>query len=273
VSAGRRPPAWRRTEAARPLIAWTEAELSAVARLLADAQDGWRVAWGLSTASPPVSCRPAVEEDREASWQLAGTGPTGAAWIALPACFNEDVACGLWGAEAGAGPIARNIAQACRSDFQVRMRAALHLESCAEGARDLPAVRFAWSGSTSVVFGGGARLLLEGGVMQAALRAAVPAPAQNAQARGAPAALTPVTTALASLRLPLQARLADCELDLASVQDLRLGDVVAVPHRLDAPLLVRDAQGDVLFGAYLARKGERKALQLAALPSAGAPSH
>jgi flagellar motor switch protein FliM len=115
-------------------------------------------------------------------------------------------------------------------------------------------------------------LLLDAPAVEGVLRSVAPQLARSAHAPGAPQALTPVALAVECLRMPLHVELSACELDVASLEDLRIGDVVPVPHRLDAPLLVRDAQEETLFGGYLAQRGGRKALALAAACVAGHPA-
>jgi len=273
VSSGSRSEVWRRIEAARPLVAWREAELGAVASVLTGAQEAWCAAWGLSAMASPVTCVPAVEADRQAPWQRLGAGEAGAAWMALPARFEDELALALWGGSGALGPIAQEIGKACRDDFQSRVGSALQVEASAGVATDPVNAGVAWSGWVTVALDAGARLLLDARWVEALLRVHAPQLARRAVAPAAGKSLTPVGTALAGVRLALRARLADCELDLASLQDLRIGDVLAVPHRLDAPLLVRDAQGELVCGGYLARQGQRKALELAACPSGAGQPH
>jgi hypothetical protein len=263
VSAGSLPTPWRRNGESRPLVAWREAQLSALGRTLESALQAWCQAWGLPLVAQGVTCDPASAEHSEGAWQSAGAAGAGSVWLALPSSFEQKLAEALWGSDATMGPIARRIAQACSTDWHERLRAALGVVAPDSAAPARPKAAGPWSGLVYVSLPADARLLLDAAAVEHALRccaAEVPRPV------AAPAAmdtLAPVSTALAALRLVLQAGLADCELDLASLQDLRIGDVVPLPHRLDAPLLVRDAQEQVVFAGYLARAGGRKALELA----------
>jgi flagellar motor switch protein FliM len=72
------------------------------------------------------------------------------------------------------------------------------------------------------------------------------------------------------LTLPLQVRLEACEVDIGRLQDLQPGDVVRLPHRLDAPAAVVGPGGQPLFGGYLVRRRGRKAVELA--PVGAAPT-
>jgi flagellar motor switch protein FliM len=63
----------------------------------------------------------------------------------------------------------------------------------------------------------------------------------------------------------VEARLLACELDVATLQRVRIGDVVRLPHPLDRPLTVHGADDRSLFTGFLARSGGRKAIELASL--------
>lgn len=264
MSAASHPALWRRLQQARPLVAWRTEQLDAVARVLQGAQQAWQEAWGLASEQEGVTCLGASAQDLETCWQFAGASGGAAAWIAPGTHWEAALERSLWGSEREPGPLAARVAVACRADWLLRLRAALGIEPAAADAPELPPLGGAWSGLACASFGGAYRVLLDAPLVQRTLRSAAPGLAQPAAPVAGDAALTPVSSALTAVRLPLQARLADCELELASLQDLRLGDVIPLPHRLDAPLLVRDAHDQALFGGYLARQGRRKALELAA---------
>jgi hypothetical protein len=261
VSTGSDSRPWRRIDQVRPLRAWRNAELVAVTRVLQGGQQVWQDAWGLSASLACVTCANASEQDLEAACQLAGEAGGASAWIAWPAGFEAELARELWGGDSLVGPIATRITRACRADMPLRLCAALQMQTAAPSASQRPRACAAWSGLVQARLAFGARLLLDAAAVERLGAADTPEPARHASAARAP--LAPVTSAIAALRLPLRVRLADCELDLASLQDLRIGDIVPLPHRLDAPLLVRDAQEEVVLAGYLARQGGRKALELA----------
>jgi hypothetical protein len=74
--------------------------------------------------------------------------------------------------------------------------------------------------------------------------------------------------ALADLVLPFDLELAACELDASLLLSLAPGDVVCLPHDLDAPVQVRDGDGRGCFEGDLRRQGGKRAVQLRA-PAAG----
>jgi hypothetical protein len=102
----------------------------------------------------------------------------------------------------------------------------------------------------------------------ALVRAVLPARPVAAGAAGARAPLVPLHRAAAALTLPLQVRLEACEVDIGNLQDLQPGDVVRLPHRLDAPAAVVGRDGQPLFGGYLVRRRGRKAVELAPVAAA-----
>jgi flagellar motor switch protein FliM len=75
-------------------------------------------------------------------------------------------------------------------------------------------------------------------------------------------ALVVATAALAERPLELHVELEGCELDVGALQDLQVGDVVRLAHGLDRPVCVRHA-GASLCHAYIGRRGNRKAVELA----------
>jgi hypothetical protein len=114
-----------------------------------------------------------------------------------------------------------------------------------------------WSGAARALLACGSELVVDAGCL-AALDTRVAEP---------PASPRPLAaTALAAMhrRVRVQARLADCMLDVGGLQGLQPGDVVRLDHALSAPLSVHVADGAMLFSGYLAARAGRKAVELAA---------
>jgi flagellar motor switch protein FliM len=82
------------------------------------------------------------------------------------------------------------------------------------------------------------------------------------RARRAPPITVTVEQALAGHTLPIQAELAGCELDLGTLQSLRLGDIVPLPHALDEPLLVSTPVYGTFCAGFLGRQAGSKAIEL-----------
>lgn len=271
MSAAAAPAVWRRIDGARRLLAWSEAQLAAVAREVESALRTWREGWGLTVGDTDVTCLPGAEAHPTPCWEPLGGGDAGAAWIELPSCFEASLARALWGRDDFLGPIATKLVGACAADLHARLRGALLLES-GRGPAACPSSGSAWSGDVVVLLGDGQRVLLEAAAVEKVLHSCARHLVRQ-EALRTQAALTPVGSAVARMRIALRAQLADCELEVASLQDLRVGDVVPVPHRLDAPLLVCDSREEPVFAGFLARRGGGKALELSAIPAAPAASN
>ncbi|HEY0824824.1 MAG TPA: FliM/FliN family flagellar motor C-terminal domain-containing protein, partial [Ramlibacter sp.] len=119
-----------------------------------------------------------------------------------------------------------------------------------------------WSGSVLVSLPGGARVLLGAALVRILVAWADDAGASQA-AWSAPTPRVPVDRALAGIALNLQVHLEGCELSVGSLQDLQIGDVLRLQHRVDAPAAVTLPDGAPLFNGFLARTRGRKAVELA----------
>lgn len=60
----------------------------------------------------------------------------------------------------------------------------------------------------------------------------------------------------------LNASLQGCELDFGSLEQLRVGDVVKLEHKLDQALMLNTLSGDFICHAYLGRIVQNKAIEL-----------
>jgi hypothetical protein len=76
------------------------------------------------------------------------------------------------------------------------------------------------------------------------------------------APLDPVSQALAGRRLLLRVGLSSCELDIGTLESLRVGDIVPLPHSLDTPLAVSTVQGVHICAGFLGCQDGVKAIEL-----------
>ena len=83
-------------------------------------------------------------------------------------------------------------------------------------------------------------------------------------ARALPPVETPVLAAIAARSVTLRVELAPVEVDLGTLQSLRVGDVLTLPHRLEQPLDLHapDAPATVACTAYLGSRDGRRAVEL-----------
>lgn len=253
---------WLPLESARPLQAWTGQQLDALAAALGRALADWRAAWGLAGDAPALRCEAATSEAAlRSGWVPLAEGVAGA-WLHVPADAGARLQRDLFG-DAG-GALAATVAQECAHDAGQRLAAVLRLPP--EPAAELqppPGTGLPWSGAVQAELAGtpGWSLLLGAAAMRAwcaqrGLRA------QDTPARAAPEPLCSAAEALGARTLPLDVRLAGCELDLGTLQGLQIGDVVRLSHRLDAPARLTDAGGKTLFDGFLVAQKGRKALEL-----------
>jgi hypothetical protein len=254
---------WHAHAAARPLVAWSDNQLGVLGRTVDRALAGWAADWGLRAPwTAPVRCgAPAQAEGSAWEW-LAGAGET-ASWTCSGKSAAQELTRALFAGAADATPLLLEIGQACWDDALGRVRAMLPL-SAADGAPAEPGAwaLAPWGGSALVDLPAGARLLLQAAVVRACVDAAGPAPQAATPVRSGPATV-PVERALAASALQLQVQLDGCELDVGSLQDLQVGDVLRLRHALDAPAAVSLADGVPLFTGFLARSRGRKAVEIA----------
>jgi hypothetical protein len=255
---------WQRIDHAQPLRAWRGDELAVLCERLAALQSAWQADWGLQAwGAPGVACAP-PRDVKQRPWVALGAG----AWWVADERFEEQVARGLFDADA-ATPLARSLVQACRDDLAARLRALCGL-AAADGTAQPPDAALAgpWSAAVAATLGAGIELLLQAQVVAQVLGTEDAAPDPSPAASLAP--LVPVADAVARRRMPLRIALAGCELDLGTLQDLQVGDVVRTDHPVDAPALLEDRAGRTVFRGFLVRSGALKAVELT--PAAGAPS-
>ena len=110
------------------------------------------------------------------------------------------------------------------------------------------------------------RLRLPYRAVVALLGEEAPGPATRPTVRDA--ALLPLGQALGEQRLAVRVELQPVDLSLGQLQDLRLGDVVALDHALDQPLRVVTADGVPVCGAWLGQREGRIAVELDGRPAA-----
>lgn len=254
----------RPADAARDLRFWRAEQLRALERLLDQALRPWALDWGLDETRVWVRCGPA-EEDDAAIDDTALRGDRGSmAWLGARKWAGVLVA-ELFGNAGGAGEIAREIEAACIEDASRRLALALGMRDTVpqeSTSASMPRRRTAWCGDVRASLPFGGLLLLNAGAVEACLRRAG-MPAKASATHVAPASLTlPLLQAAAGQRMGLRAQLAPCEVDLGVLQDLQPGDVLRIPHRIDAPLQVCSESGTPLFSGYLASSRGRKALEL-----------
>lgn len=264
-------PSWLAAQRARPLRGWSAAQREALCAAIEQTLSDWRSAWGLAEPGVHVHCDSDLPPQAE-GWQAWPGESAGCTVWGLGGAAQADLVAALFGEGAPVSPLAAEVAAACAEDALDRLAALFGVHRGTREARGPCAADTApWSGAFTVGLPAplGGHLVVSGPAVHCWL-----------QARGllspvVPCAggLAPVAECVATRRLTLRARMAGCTLTLGDLATLRPGDVVRLDQRLDAPLCLADGDGAPVLAGYLARQGERLALELTrAEPAPGAPA-
>lgn len=248
----------------RPLRWWSAIQLRAIVQrvraVLQPWADDWRHrveacdAWNAGGVPPhkdaPEAWQPLHVTDGEALWvgALAEIGAPGAARGRGAPGASEDPLVAACGGRALGGARADSMAAALQRQSADELRAALaslgppggpgSAPPVAAERRPPPGAWRRWSGAVHLRcrLHGEARSVLWIGLPPSVVTRL--APPASAAAPACSGGLVPVLTALRDEAVALEVGLADLSLDLASILSLRVGDVIATQHRLDAPLRV-----------------------------------
>jgi len=248
--------AWLPPGSGRELHWWEARGLQSLACALGGATGDWLAAWSASPGEARVRCRCAVAADLHA--QTACVFGDADAWLAGLGWEDDALAGLLFPGAARTGSMARAVVERFRADGRRRLAGVFGL-GCLEG-NAVPPQAAAAPGSGTVVAEWDEPLrwrLVVGTAASTPWRRRATA-SKTVQAEP----LAAITEALACRQLPLQVQLQGCELDLGALRELRPGDVVRLPHRLETPATVLQ-QGRTLFSAHLGRQGGAKAVELA----------
>jgi flagellar motor switch/type III secretory pathway protein FliN len=264
---------------AQPLHAWSAAQLSTLGHRVQTAWCAWLRDWVPVPRSEHdvVDCGLASERRALAhlDWQPLGDAARPIAWLATGKRSAPLLQTLLFGpstpkVSASDQPVAAGAARQAQADLEQCLRDCLGV--AAQARSTLPAELFrAWSGGVIVAFGsaGGAPLLqlLLAPQTVGSLVPDVSRPPASLKARPA---LAPLEEALADKMLQLQVQLAPCEIELGALTGLACGDIVPLPHALDAPLMVL-VEGQPVCSGFLGKQGRTRALELARETGAAAP--
>lgn len=248
------PGRWQRRPDAQGLRWAAAPQLEQLRTVLEEAEAAWRAAWGIAATARPVRCADGRGHEADMDLQpLGGAGPA-VAWIR----WTQDPEAAPF-AQQSPTPLARAARAACARDRAARLVRALGLQGEA-GERYASPPAHRWGGGARASLSCGSELVVNGHCL-----AALAPPTGRASAQ--PPTVTALSTAAARLRVRVQARLADCTLDVGALQGLQPGDVVRLDHDLAAPLLVHAPDGAPMFSGFLSSRAGFKALELAAAPA------
>lgn len=269
------------THKVRPLRRWSAAQREAVRDRFASMSRTWCEEWlsprdgtvsetTIEVGEPDRAMAPLSED--QACWTFAPTSSaaarplTGAASAAMLALARE-----MFGPDRTEAPLARHVVRAAWDDWMQRI-SALPVDLSTEPRSFTKAPSAGsnpWSGALCVSWS------WCGGVWQIGLPhravAALLGP-QEAMSPASPARSgTPpkvaLDRALGRQTVGLRVTLTGAQLDLGQLQSLKIGDVIPLAHRLDAPARITAADGASLCDGWLGQLEGRIAVQLASSTS------
>jgi hypothetical protein len=196
-------------------------------------------------------------------WQVAGR----ARGVADFELARSELALELVGEAEAKTAIARDVVGEAWRDLEQRLTASLGGGGASANEPPLRALRSRWSGAVILAipwWSAEIRILLAGECVERVLFPAGRA-APRKPARGG---LIPLSKAIASRPIRLEARLHRFELEIGALASLRPGDVLRTTHPLDGPLDVEvsgeNRQSAVRWSGFLGHAATKRALDLVA---------
>jgi len=264
---------------ARDLCQPSAATLDLLLADLARAVSPWGEGWGVGTVTLRVlrdgGHVPSPGQAADLEWHPVAGPVQGEvlAWLASDRPAEPPVTVvtrALFGDVRGA--LARDVARDAWAELRAALSESLASRCVAVDSVESPAMAHRWSGVARVQLDWSARGL---GRWWLLCRPRI----AMTGTRGAPvgigrASLVSLGEALALRRVPASVCLAAAELPLHALVRIRIGDLVGLSHRLDAPAMVRVGSDPTLCSltAALARVGPAKAVVLVGRANAPGPS-
>lgn len=260
--------AFRQT-AAFPLRAWSADQLARIAAAFDASLHDWAGAWGLEPADARGTRAVAGPHAEMGRATFLGQRGEAAAWMLEGAALLHRIHLRLFGCERSIGTIAEEVALACEKDLLARLCGVAGLEAGASPEPPSERCRQPWSGWVRAHLPLQVGLLLSPEAVTSLLQE--PGCPRSPREERATAPLASLKEALSPNAIQLHAELAGCEISLGVLRDLQRGDVLRLRQPLDAPAVVRERDGRVLFSGFLVRRGVRRALELVCHPQEGKP--
>lgn len=259
--------------AARPLRWWSGASIATLSQRLDGCVRAWATRWEAGIDDLTVFNAhevPVGACGAWAPWLGHATGVHPWVWVGDG---NEPPALGIARALFGhttEGTVAHDLAARAWVELGNELARRLgHVAVAAAGPFGAPSAR-PWGGDIAL------RLQLRGGAESFDLWLRIDSDSAagllrdqtRPAARALPPVETPVLAAIAARTVTLRVELAPVEVDLGTLQSLRVGDVLTLPHRLEQPLDLRapDAPATVACTAYLGSRDGRRAVELIPSP-------
>jgi Flagellar motor switch protein len=259
---------------------WESAQLAEIAGCLQAAWSKWAQDWITGGVPRGGECACTLAHDSvdhaAVRWDPVGTRKQAAAWIEVrydPVIRLQEAIFGA-GRHSPAPPrhqegMAHSVASRAWAALAGTLRGCLSLDADPGQTSPDHAVFKPWSGCVLLSLASGQlshSLLLNAQCVRALLRLQPNPTRAPERARQAPIVVS-VEQALADHKLQIQVELTGCELDLGTLQGLRVGDIVPLPHSLDEPLLVSTPACGAFCTGFLGRQAGSKAIELLREPS------
>jgi len=256
----------------RPYRPLGEAQLRHLGDLVAGVLAHWAGSWGIAAGAVAVaSVAPAVEAlpllQAKDAWRQQWAGGTGAAWCDWDADGPREVGQlvfppdGIYAPDAVPGRLAAAGMTAAFDDLLARLRqSCLGADAGVSQLQPLPpdAARHGSGAVCLSVALGRARvgLLLDDACVRHM---------RGARSVGALPQLGKIALGKALDRTPvaLTVRVGDVELGAGTLLSIGVGDVIALPLGLDAPMSIALARGPELCKGFIGRRGDRLAIEIA----------
>ncbi|MDB5915204.1 MAG: hypothetical protein JWP22_3879 [Ramlibacter sp.] len=251
-------PRWQLRDDAIRMVAWRPSELAKLAAALEAAVLAWALDWGLPSQGQ-VRCEAETHGRDSDGWQALGGAGDSRSWAKVDPDCESQLARELLGTGDPLTALAAEVLRACRTDLRMRLATACSVAAEADACSDGPPPSSCWSGCVVASLPFGLRMWLP----RRCVATLVGPAAALAASKRRPPELFPVSDAVAEAPIPLQVKLRPCQMDMGSLFDLRVGDVVGLQHAIVEPVAIEDAHGLQVFRGHLARARGSKAVELA----------
>jgi hypothetical protein len=257
---------------------WSSAQLEQILIPLRAASDEWSRGWLRREEGRRAAVVGAMAHERTAlsgsRWMPLGTRGGALAWIDVAdAEAVATVSRALFATDASSEPthahpptIAHAVAKKSWMELRSGLLGALLLDGVVEQERPEPGLFKPWSGAVVIelprIAGTPVAILVNRACAEALVQRGAARTRSIQPIRGRQYEPVPVISALAPRKIGLRVELNECELELGSLQNLQIGDVVPLPHGLHVPLRLNLAHGATVCNAFLGRRGELKAIKL-----------
>lgn len=242
---------------ALPLRWWTQAQLAAVSRVLADPWGEWLRDWH-GVVPDSITCVLAHEADQTGiEWRALAHAADEGTWWDLVATETGAVRTRLFGPETGvaSASLAAALERKSHDALRQRLATALDLPETAADASAPPLQGSRWAGDVILRLSApcaSVRLFMNAACVTKVLGLSAVAPAIK---------LPPVEDGVSALRARASVELASFEISLGELQTLGLGDVLRLPHELGEPLFLK-LEDTLLCTAHLGRHAHSRAVEL-----------